>query len=122
MTKDRLAALKAVSICNYVTFCCNLVVVDSSCLAVQSKCTHSPPFAFLPIQAQSEDDDTGPDDVAVTVEAQDGYMEAFFAEVTTLPFTVPCLFNPITFFSSCPSPKCSHGSIMMHLHRRVSKS
>lgn len=33
-------------------------------------------------QAQSEDDDTGPDDVAVTVEAQDGYMEAFFAEVT----------------------------------------
>lgn len=33
------------------------------------------------LQAQSEDDDTGPDDVAVTVEAQDGYMEAFFAEV-----------------------------------------
>jgi len=32
--------------------------------------------------AQSEDDDTGPDDVAVTVEAQDGYMEAFFTEVS----------------------------------------
>ncbi|EFX68032.1 syntaxin [Daphnia pulex] len=34
--------------------------------------------------AQSEDDDTGPDDVAVTVEAQDGYMEAFFAEVNEI--------------------------------------
>lgn len=36
---------------------------------------------FLDVQAQSEDDDTGPDDVAVTVEAPDGYMEAFFSEV-----------------------------------------
>lgn len=34
--------------------------------------------------AQSEDDDTGPDDVAVTVEAPDGYMEAFFSEVNEI--------------------------------------
>jgi hypothetical protein len=100
MTKDRLAALKAVSIRNHVFF-----VVHSSCrlkLMPRSATLIYSSFAFLPIQAQSEDDDTGPDDVAVTVEAQDGYMEAFFAEVTTLPLTVPCLFNPITSFSSWP--------------------
>jgi hypothetical protein len=97
MTKDRLAALKAVSIRNHVFF-----VVHSSCRLklMPRSATLIYSFAFLPIQAQSEDDDTGPDDVAVTVEAQDGYMEAFFAEVTTLLLT--CLFNPITSFSSWP--------------------
>jgi len=34
------------------------------------------------LQAQSEDDDNGSDDVAVPVENQDGYMEEFFNEVT----------------------------------------
>lgn len=47
-------------------------------------------------QAQSEDDDTGPDDVAVTVEAPDGYMEAFFQEVYFHSFylVIKCLFCP----------------------------
>ncbi|CAG7825267.1 unnamed protein product [Allacma fusca] len=31
--------------------------------------------------AQSDDDDVGPDDVAVTVESRDGFMDEFFAEV-----------------------------------------
>ncbi|XP_026289776.1 syntaxin-1A isoform X4 [Frankliniella occidentalis] len=31
--------------------------------------------------AQSDDDDMGPDDVAVTVESRDGFMDEFFAEV-----------------------------------------
>ncbi|ODN02375.1 Syntaxin-1A [Orchesella cincta] len=31
--------------------------------------------------AQSDDDDVGPDDVAVTVESRDGFMEEFFGEV-----------------------------------------
>ncbi|CAG2064540.1 unnamed protein product, partial [Timema podura] len=31
--------------------------------------------------AQSDDDDVGPDDVAVTVEGRDGFMDEFFAEV-----------------------------------------
>ncbi|KAJ1532087.1 hypothetical protein ONE63_000716 [Megalurothrips usitatus] len=31
--------------------------------------------------AQSDDDDMGPDDVAVTVEGRDGFMDEFFAEV-----------------------------------------
>lgn len=34
--------------------------------------------------AQSEDDDTGPDDVAINVEGQDSFMEAFFAEVNEI--------------------------------------
>lgn len=33
-------------------------------------------------QAQSEDDDNGSDDVAVPIEAPDGYMEEFFNEVS----------------------------------------
>jgi syntaxin 1A len=32
-------------------------------------------------QAQSDDDDVGPDDVAVNVEGRDGFMDEFFAEV-----------------------------------------
>lgn len=41
-------------------------------------------FLILPIlfQAQSDDDDVGPDDVAVNVEGRDGFMDAFFQEVT----------------------------------------
>lgn len=35
-------------------------------------------------QAQSDDDDVGPDDVAVNVEGRDGFMDAFFAEVCTI--------------------------------------
>ena len=38
------------------------------------------------LQAQSEDDDTGPDDVAVNIEQHDGYMEEFFNEVTFIPY------------------------------------
>ena len=45
------------------------------------------------MQAQSEDDDTGPDDVAVTVEAPDGYMEAFFSEVHMLPAQLHTLID-----------------------------
>ncbi|XP_044754595.1 syntaxin-1A-like isoform X2 [Coccinella septempunctata] len=33
------------------------------------------------VAAQSDDDDVGPDDVAVNVEGRDGFMDAFFAEV-----------------------------------------
>ncbi|XP_025834533.1 syntaxin-1A [Agrilus planipennis] len=33
------------------------------------------------VAAQSDDDDVGPDDVAVNVEGRDSFMEAFFAEV-----------------------------------------
>lgn len=33
------------------------------------------------VAAQSDDDDVGPDDVAVTVEGRDGFMDAFFQEV-----------------------------------------
>lgn len=33
------------------------------------------------VAAQSDDDDMGPDDVAVNVEGRDGFMDAFFAEV-----------------------------------------
>lgn len=33
-------------------------------------------------QAQSDDDDVGPDDVAVNVEGRDGFMDEFFAEVS----------------------------------------
>lgn len=36
---------------------------------------------FHAFQAQSDDDDV-PDDVAVTVEPRDGFMDEFFAEVT----------------------------------------
>lgn len=32
-------------------------------------------------KAQSDDDDVGPDDVAVNVEGRDGFMDAFFGEV-----------------------------------------
>lgn len=43
-------------------------------------------FFFLQVfflsQAQSEDDDTGPDDVAVAIESHAGYMEEFFNEVS----------------------------------------
>ncbi len=35
-------------------------------------------------QAQSEDDDAGPDDVAVNMDQHDGYMEEFFNEVLPL--------------------------------------
>lgn len=34
------------------------------------------------LQAQSDDDDVGPDDVAVNVEGRDGFMDEFFAEVS----------------------------------------
>ncbi|CAG9817058.1 unnamed protein product [Phaedon cochleariae] len=34
------------------------------------------------VAAQSDDDDVGPDDVAVNVEGRDGFMEAFFQEMT----------------------------------------
>lgn len=37
---------------------------------------------FAILQAQSDDDDVGPDDVAVNVEGRDGFMDAFFAEVS----------------------------------------
>ena len=33
------------------------------------------------LQAQVDEDDTSPEDVAVVVEFQDGYMEEFFNEV-----------------------------------------
>ncbi|XP_063930778.1 syntaxin-1A isoform X6 [Zophobas morio] len=33
------------------------------------------------VAAQSDDDDVGPDDVAVNVEGRDGFMDAFFSEV-----------------------------------------
>lgn len=33
------------------------------------------------IQAQSDDDDVGPEDVAVNVESRDGFMDDFFNEV-----------------------------------------
>nr|XP_023019637.1 syntaxin-1A-like [Leptinotarsa decemlineata] len=33
------------------------------------------------VAAQSDDDDVGPDDVAVNVEGRDGFMDAFFGEV-----------------------------------------
>ena len=33
------------------------------------------------MQAQSDDDDVGPDDVAVNVEGRDGFMDDFFNEV-----------------------------------------
>lgn len=35
------------------------------------------------LQAQSDDDDV-PDEVAVTVEPRDGFMDEFFAEVCTI--------------------------------------
>ncbi|XP_025833882.1 syntaxin-1A-like [Agrilus planipennis] len=37
------------------------------------------------VAAQSDDDDVGPDDVAVNVEGRDSFMEAFFAEVSSYP-------------------------------------
>jgi syntaxin 1A len=33
------------------------------------------------VAAQSDDDDVGPEDVAVNVEGRDGFMDAFFGEV-----------------------------------------
>lgn len=36
-------------------------------------------------KAQSDDDDVGPDDVAVNVEGRDGFMDAFFGEVSKYP-------------------------------------
>jgi hypothetical protein len=36
---------------------------------------------YLVVQAQSDDDDVGPEDVAVNVEGRDGFMDAFFGEV-----------------------------------------
>lgn len=40
-------------------------------------------FSFIInlIQAQSDEDDVGPDDVAVNVEGRDGFMDDFFNEV-----------------------------------------
>jgi len=40
------------------------------------------------LQAQSDDDDVGPDDVAVPVESRggDGFMDEFFAEVSRPPW------------------------------------
>lgn len=38
-------------------------------------------FPFVILQAQSDDDDVGPDDVAVNVEGRDGFMDDFFNEV-----------------------------------------
>lgn len=35
----------------------------------------------LRLQAQSDEDDVGPDDVAVNVEGRDGFMDDFFNEV-----------------------------------------
>jgi len=49
----------------------------------------------LCLQAQSDDDDVGPDDVAVTVESRDGFMEEFFGEVLN-KLIKPCIF-PSTF-------------------------
>lgn len=34
------------------------------------------------LQAQSDEDDVGPDDVAVNVEGRDGFMDEFFNEVS----------------------------------------
>lgn len=39
---------------------------------------------FFCLKAQSDDDDVGPDDVAVNVEGRDGFMDAFFGEVNIL--------------------------------------
>lgn len=36
---------------------------------------------YVFFKAQSDDDDVGPDDVAVNVEGRDGFMDAFFGEV-----------------------------------------
>lgn len=38
-------------------------------------------FTYSSFQAQSDDDDVGPDDVAVNVEGRDGFMDDFFNEV-----------------------------------------
>lgn len=38
-------------------------------------------FVCSSMQAQSDDDDVGPDDVAVNVEGRDGFMDDFFNEV-----------------------------------------
>lgn len=40
-------------------------------------------------KAQSDDDDVGPDDVAVNVEGRDGFMDAFFGEVKKQYFLNP---------------------------------
>ena len=40
-------------------------------------------YFHLLFQAQSDDDDMGPDDVAVNVEGNVGYMDDFFNEVST---------------------------------------
>ena len=40
-------------------------------------------IGFL-FQAQSDEDDVGPDDVAVTVDDKVGYMDDFFNEVSTV--------------------------------------
>lgn len=37
---------------------------------------------FFCFQAQSDDDDVGPEEVAVNVDGRDGFMDEFFAEVS----------------------------------------
>lgn len=41
-------------------------------------------FLLFLLQAQSDDDEVGPDDVAVNVEGRDGFMDAFFAEASRI--------------------------------------
>lgn len=46
---------------------------------------------MLLLQAQSDDDDVGPDDVNVAVEG--GYMDEFFSEVRFKNFKIHTIFN-----------------------------
>lgn len=39
-------------------------------------------FDIFEFQAQSDEDDVGPDDVTVNVEGREGFMDAFFTEVS----------------------------------------
>lgn len=48
-------------------------------------------------QAQSDDDDVGPDDVAVNVEGRDGFMDEFFAEVSSKKKLSRHIFMPQNF-------------------------
>ena len=85
MTKDRLAALKAVRDCALAVFFffseCGGPLVRGDRVSGCFFGFFFYKFFFLS-QAQSEDDDTGPDDVAVAIESHDGYMEEFFNEVS----------------------------------------
>lgn len=54
-------------------------------ICIHSNCSSSHFFVLLFTnrfeQAQSDEDDVGPDDVAVNVEGRDGFMDDFFNEV-----------------------------------------